>query len=188
MRFLDEIGLELRISRFGGARPCGLGEYEEPAGMRRLELGDGLPQVVAVSAGDVHHGAQILAVHHREAFLGRGGPAELARPAESAGAGDVRVEVDHRIAGARHARFGGVQHALRVRTRRPEAAHSRRVLRGGGEGQRGPTRGRGDQLATIDVHAHSRARSSTASTSARRPVPAPTPRSFGASPAPGPSA
>ena len=111
MRVGDEVGLDLRIAVIGRFRPRRLGEYHKAAGMGLLQFRDRLAQALAVAAGEIHHGPQVLAVHYRQAIRRIHAEADTAvAPA----AGDMRMEVDDRKPRARHMCLGHVQHALRL--------------------------------------------------------------------------
>ena len=159
---LDQVGLDLRVVRVAGAGPCRLGEDDKAAGVRLQELLDRLLQVIAIAAGDVYHGPDVLAIHYREALLGRRRPAEPAGSPQPAHTRDVGVPVDHRIPGAWDLGLGGVEHALRLVLVDGKWS-CRRVLRsgdarekGGGDGAEALTTVQAGHASIIRVSGNSR--------------------------------
>ena len=110
----DEVGLYFGIGRLADPGEGRLSEHQKPSRMGRLQFGDRLAQSRSVSSRKIHHRTDVLAIHDGQALFGCGGPSQLAGGIEIAGHGNMSVEVEQRIACARHPRFGRMQHALRL--------------------------------------------------------------------------
>ncbi len=80
VRIHDQVRLHARIVRIGRQAPGRLGEDYETARMGGLQLIDRVLQIFTIAAGQVHHGPDVLAVHHRQAGLRTGRKPDASRP------------------------------------------------------------------------------------------------------------
>ena len=128
--FAQLVGLDLRVAGLRRARVRRLGERQEPARVRRLELAQARGEAGAGAAGEVHHRADVPAVHHRQQLGWRREHLARRRRRHGARCGrkrQVRVDVDDRVARARHRCLRHAQHAARL-----ELADVQRLRRAAG--------------------------------------------------------
>jgi hypothetical protein len=100
--------LESRVGRFR--------KRVEAARIRSVILTDGIYQTVFEPSGQVHHGADILAVHHCQKFLRCTQIVALTREFDALfrflGKGNMGMNINDGIPRALDARFAYLQHAL----------------------------------------------------------------------------
>src|ERR1700686_2723201 len=98
MRALDGLCLQLRVIRFLEAGIGGLGESVEAAGIRTVVSRYGFGKSLIVATSQVDHRPNVLAVHHRQQFLGSSQVITIWREFHTflrfCRAGDMRVKVD----------------------------------------------------------------------------------------------
>jgi hypothetical protein len=114
-RLLDCLGLYPRIIGLQQPRVTWLGESVKTIAITPVVLLNGLSQARPESSREIHHGANILAIHHCDQLAGRGVEIPFRTQVDSvdrlARLGNVRVDVDHRVARSLNSRLSRVQHA-----------------------------------------------------------------------------
>ena len=87
--------------------------------MGRLKLGNRFNQPFSNSAGEINHDADVFPIHEGEHLVGGGEIFHFLPQAHALTVlgyrGQVRMDVNHRIARPRHFRFRHMQHAARFK-------------------------------------------------------------------------
>src|SRR5450432_141786 len=115
MRTLDGLCLQLRVIRFFEAGIGGLSESVKTAGIGTVVFSDGFGEAMIVATGQVHHRANVLAVHDREQLLRSSQIFAIGREFHTflrfGRAGDVGMKVDERKFRTLDARLIHAEHA-----------------------------------------------------------------------------